>query len=71
MAGGWYLDQDGMLAIPSTPGLGIRFDLEGLAKYTRATLPQIIASLRRQCVTILQEQGSTLLNVMLTKAANK
>jgi len=35
----WKLDQDGMLAIPSTPGLGLQLDLTALARYTRETLP--------------------------------
>ena len=32
--GGWQLDADGMLAIPSGPGLGITMDLDAVAKYT-------------------------------------
>ncbi len=32
--GGWKLDADGMLAIPSTPGLGLELDPEAVAKYT-------------------------------------
>jgi D-galactarolactone cycloisomerase len=35
--GGWQLDDEGMLAIPDTPGLGITLDLDAVAKYTRAT----------------------------------
>ncbi|MEQ8421146.1 MAG: mandelate racemase/muconate lactonizing enzyme family protein [Arenibacter algicola] len=31
--GGWKLDQDGMLAIPTKPGLGIDLDLDVLKKY--------------------------------------
>jgi L-alanine-DL-glutamate epimerase-like enolase superfamily enzyme len=31
----WRLDADGMLAIPSAPGLGLTLDLERLAHYTR------------------------------------
>ena len=31
----WKLDPDGMLAIPSAPGLGLRLDLDAVAKYTR------------------------------------
>lgn len=42
VAGGWNLDSDGMLAIPSAPGLGIRLELEALATYTHGTLPPII-----------------------------
>ncbi len=34
-AGGWQLDADGMLAIPDGPGLGLRLDLDALAKYAR------------------------------------
>jgi L-alanine-DL-glutamate epimerase-like enolase superfamily enzyme len=33
-AGGWPLDGDGMLAIPTTPGLGLTLDWDALAKYT-------------------------------------
>lgn len=32
--GGWKLDQDGMLAIPSTPGLGVELDPDVVEKYT-------------------------------------
>jgi len=31
----WKLDSDGMLAIPSAPGLGIRLDQDAVARYTR------------------------------------
>ena len=34
-AGGWQLDADGMLAIPTTPGLGLTLDRDAVAKYTR------------------------------------
>lgn len=34
-SGGWKLDADGMLAIPSTPGLGLTLDRDAVAKYTR------------------------------------
>lgn len=34
-AGGWRLDADGMLAIPSGPGLGLTLDPDAVAKYTR------------------------------------
>jgi D-galactarolactone cycloisomerase len=34
-AGGWHLDADGMLPIPTTPGLGLKLDLDALKKYTR------------------------------------
>ncbi|MFM7248274.1 MAG: mandelate racemase/muconate lactonizing enzyme family protein [Planctomycetaceae bacterium] len=33
--GGWHLDGDGMLAIPSRPGLGLELDRDAVAKYTR------------------------------------
>ncbi len=36
----WKLDADGMLAIPTTPGLGVELDLEALGRYAD------IASLR-------------------------
>ena len=32
--GGWQWDADGMLAIPTTPGLGITLDRDALQKYT-------------------------------------
>jgi D-galactarolactone cycloisomerase len=32
-AGGWQLDGDGMLPIPSEPGLGLELDLDAVAKY--------------------------------------
>ncbi len=35
MANPFKLDPDGMLPIPTTPGLGIEFDPDGLAKYSR------------------------------------
>ncbi len=33
-SGGWQLDADGMLAIPSAPGLGLELDPDVVAKYT-------------------------------------
>jgi L-alanine-DL-glutamate epimerase-like enolase superfamily enzyme len=33
--GGWRLDSDGMLPIPSTPGLGVRLNLDAVMKYTQ------------------------------------
>lgn len=33
-AGGWQLDADGMLAIPTAPGLGLELDPDAVAKYT-------------------------------------
>jgi len=35
IAGGWELDEDGMLKIPDAPGLGIELDMDAVAKYTR------------------------------------
>ena len=32
--GGWTLDEDGMLAIPDTPGLGLKLDPDVVKKYT-------------------------------------
>lgn len=32
--GGWQLDADGMLAIPTAPGLGIELDLDAVEKYS-------------------------------------
>ncbi len=34
-AGGWRLDPDGMLAIPTRPGLGLTLDRDAMKKYTR------------------------------------
>jgi L-alanine-DL-glutamate epimerase-like enolase superfamily enzyme len=34
-AGGWTLDADGMLPIPSRPGLGLALDPDAVKKYTR------------------------------------
>jgi len=34
-AGGWVLDSDGILAIPSAPGLGLELDSDALRRYTR------------------------------------
>jgi D-galactarolactone cycloisomerase len=36
-AGGWTLDADGMLAIPTTPGLGLDLDLEKVAHYSNGS----------------------------------
>ena len=33
-AGGWQLDDDGMLAIPDSPGLGLELDWEAVKKYS-------------------------------------
>ncbi len=35
VAGGWTLDQEGMLAIPDKPGLGITLDLDAVKRYSR------------------------------------
>ena len=32
--GGWELDEDGMLPIPDSPGLGLTLDMEAVAKYS-------------------------------------
>jgi D-galactarolactone cycloisomerase len=32
--GGWSLDADGMLAVPTAPGLGLRLDPDAVARYT-------------------------------------
>src|SRR5438477_7247961 len=32
--GGWHLDGEGLLTIPTLPGLGLKLDPDGLAKYT-------------------------------------
>lgn len=37
--GGWELDSEGMLAIPSAPGLGIRMNPDAVAKYAQGDLP--------------------------------
>jgi L-alanine-DL-glutamate epimerase-like enolase superfamily enzyme len=37
-AGGWKLDADGMLAIPSKPGLGIQINLAALKNFSKAEL---------------------------------
>jgi len=34
-AGGWHLDADGMLAIPTKPGLGLTLDRDAVKKCTR------------------------------------
>ena len=33
-AGGWHLDEDGMLAIPVKPGLGLTLERDAVKKYT-------------------------------------
>jgi D-galactarolactone cycloisomerase len=35
--GGWQLDGDGMLAIPSSPGLGLELDRDAIIKYSGVT----------------------------------
>jgi D-galactarolactone cycloisomerase len=37
-AGSWKLDEDGMLSIPDTPGLGLTLDLDAVAKYADVDL---------------------------------
>jgi L-alanine-DL-glutamate epimerase-like enolase superfamily enzyme len=37
-AGGWHLDDEGMLSIPETPGLGLTLDADALARYTDGDL---------------------------------
>src|SRR5687768_8587669 len=40
--GRWKLDQDGMLAIPDAPGLGVQLDPGAVAQYTRGgQLPDV------------------------------
>ena len=36
--GGWSLDEDGLLAIPETPGLGLALDADAVERYTRGEL---------------------------------
>ncbi len=40
-AGGWQLDDEGMLAIPATAGLGIDINLDALAEYTGLSSAQL------------------------------
>jgi D-galactarolactone cycloisomerase len=42
VSGGWSMDQDGMLTIPDTPGLGVVLNLDGIEKHTgtRFELPK-------------------------------
>ncbi len=35
VVGGWQLDEDGMLAIPDAPGLGVTLDMDAVAKFTQ------------------------------------
>jgi L-alanine-DL-glutamate epimerase-like enolase superfamily enzyme len=37
-AGGWWLDEEGMLQIPDTPGMGLTLDWDAVAKYTDGEL---------------------------------
>jgi L-alanine-DL-glutamate epimerase-like enolase superfamily enzyme len=32
--GGWQLDADGMLSIPTQPGLGLQLDPDAVARYS-------------------------------------
>ena len=45
-ADGWELDDEGMLPIPDGPGLGIRIDLDKLAKYTDPRAAALLAGRR-------------------------
>lgn len=36
--GGWQLDEEGMLAIPDTPGLGVTLDLDAVSRYAGTTV---------------------------------
>jgi L-alanine-DL-glutamate epimerase-like enolase superfamily enzyme len=40
--GGWRLDADGMLPIPDGPGLGVRLDLDAVARYTGVDLSDVL-----------------------------
>lgn len=40
VSGGWSIDQDGMLAIPDTPGLGIALDPDAIEKHTGVRFEQ-------------------------------
>jgi hypothetical protein len=37
-AGGWRLDEDGLLQIPDVPGRGLILDRDAVAKYTDGEL---------------------------------
>jgi len=39
----WKLDGDGMLAIPSGPGLGIRLNLDAVREFSGADLRDVVA----------------------------
>ena len=41
--GGWHLDSDGMLPIPTTPGLGIEINLDALAEFSHTDLKHLQA----------------------------
>ncbi len=43
ITGGWHLDQDGMLPIPTTPGLGIEINLEALAEFSNTDVQHLRA----------------------------
>ena len=38
-SGGWSLDEDGMLDIPTSPGLGLELDIDSLQRYAATPLP--------------------------------
>lgn len=44
VAAPWRLDADGMLAIPDAPGLGIRLNLDAVARYGDAPLTEVSAA---------------------------
>jgi L-alanine-DL-glutamate epimerase-like enolase superfamily enzyme len=35
---GWQLDEEGMLAIPTSPGLGLTLNKDAVAKYTQGAV---------------------------------
>ena len=43
--GGWELGADGMLAIPSRPGLGVEISLDAVSKYSRVSIADLRARL--------------------------
>ncbi len=45
-AGGWTLDADGMLPIPTKPGLGIEVNLDALSEYSRTPLNELSTLLK-------------------------
>jgi L-alanine-DL-glutamate epimerase-like enolase superfamily enzyme len=49
--GGWTLDEDGMLDIPSVPGIGFRLDPDALERFTGGTIPDGLAARLRAAGT--------------------